>query len=97
MERRITAQLDGKDVSISDFELEQLIAVVDDDNSGALDMEELVAMLEHIGVENAAVRLHAARARVCVCVVSNEQRKWCIVGKRPLTRFGQEHVGCMWA
>ncbi len=53
IERHVSATIDGHTVSISDFELEQLIAVVDDDNSGTLDIEEVVEMFQHIELDNA--------------------------------------------
>ena len=54
--RHISAIVDGSTVSISEFELEQLIAVVDDDNSGTLDFEELAEMFDHIEVADPHVR-----------------------------------------
>ena len=56
MTLKVTAVLNGQRVSISDFELEQLIAMVDDDNSGTLDLPELQHLLDHIDIPDSAVR-----------------------------------------
>ena len=51
----MTAKVDGERVSITDFELEQLIAWHDDDNSGELDLPELESLLNVINVQNPKV------------------------------------------
>ncbi len=49
--RNVTAICDGKPVSISMFELEQLISVVDSDNDETLQIDEMVELLEYIGID----------------------------------------------
>ena len=51
----MAATIDGQRIVVSEFELEQLIAVVDDDNSESLDLKEVQEMLEHIGLDGAKV------------------------------------------
>jgi hypothetical protein len=47
--RTNTADLSHREVTITEFELEQLIAVVDENNNGTLEIQELIEMLDYIG------------------------------------------------
>ena len=60
--RNVTAEFEGRSITISIFELEQLIAIVDHDNNDSLDKRELVELLEYIAIDNPQVR-----DGVCVC------------------------------
>ena len=54
--RNVTATCNGKVVTISMLDLEQLVAVVDDDNNETLSVDELADLLEYIGIPNPSVR-----------------------------------------
>ena len=66
--RHISAEYKGRRVTISDFELDQLIALVDDDCNGVLGLDELVAAMDHIGLEDGAKR--ADKVGGCCCNVA---------------------------
>ena len=53
--RNVTATCNGKVVTISMLDLEQLVAVVDEDNNETLDVNELADLLEYIGIPNPSV------------------------------------------
>ena len=55
VKRSISAKLGAKVVTISDNHLRKLIAIVDDDDDGALDVQEMCKMFEYLGIPDAEV------------------------------------------
>lgn len=59
--RNVTATCNGKVVTISMLDLEQLVAVVDEDNNETLNVNELADLLEYIGIPNPSVQTASCR------------------------------------
>ena len=87
MRRTVTARLNGRIITISEEDLEMLIATVDDDNTGTLGLHKLVEVLDYIDFPNSKVfhgillenapalhqipTLHPAQEKVCLHFESN--------------------------